>query len=314
MISEDFDLGDFGIVSQTTDSFKSQEVNGKDEKDAKQDQKQDEKEIPRPPNENHTSKSLKRKRTEEIESPVSSSSDSSSASPNSPPGSPLDPANDDIQKPRKKKARASEVVVSFNQLSAKEKLLFCELRKFYKGTNYIKECVVSLVDELDEDISIRLINGLCTTFTEEKGARFELGTSDNPIAFDLKSSYSRELKEWKKLLFDPFRRNHRILWPVDDEAAETGGGWFFKTTLCQLNFFRWLLQFRILDFSRKHKEEIEEVIQKAKPVPVAKKPTDLSNSQPKKSTRQRKRMALFLTYRACVLTVPKTITMRRRLS
>ena len=59
-----------------------------------------------------------------------------------------------------------------------------------------------------------------------------------------------KLKAYSKKRFDPFCRWDRITIPYSDNTS-------IQTTLGQLNFFRWALEYRILDFIEKNVIDIE---------------------------------------------------------
>lgn len=84
--------------------------------------------------------------------------------------------------------------------------------------------------------------------------------------------YRAQLKSYTKLLFDPFRRHDRISFVI--EKSPTGGVVSVETTTGQLNFFRWAIQTRVLDYIQLHLAEIEESMtqsqgQRKKRVPTA---------------------------------------------
>ena len=61
--------------------------------------------------------------------------------------------------------------------------------------------------------------------------------------------YRAQLTSYHKIKFDPFCRNDRIInWGPNGDVT---------TTLAQLNFFKWALENRVLEYIHKHLKEIE---------------------------------------------------------
>jgi hypothetical protein len=81
---------------------------------------------------------------------------------------------------------------------------------------------------------------------------------------------------WKKGLFDPFQRGSRIHYQVGDVK--------YETTIAQLNFFMWAIQYGVIDWAARHRDEIKKHHQEIKDVRRA-----LIKDQP---NRVKKRMRL----------------------
>ena len=77
--------------------------------------------------------------------------------------------------------------------------------------------------------------------------------------FNIWLDYKNQLKAYSKRAFDPFCRRTRILFNIKtneiivlekkdiDKYQKTDDG--FVTTVCQLNFFRWALTHRVVDYA-----------------------------------------------------------------
>ena len=94
--------------------------------------------------------------------------------------------------------------------------------------------------------------------------------------FNLHDSYEQHEKTWKKRLFDPFQRGQRFLFRVHDQEI--------VTTVAQLNFFKWAIQYGVIDWATEHKDEIRSHQDKIKS-----ERRKLIQSQP---NREKKRMRL----------------------
>lgn len=65
------------------------------------------------------------------------------------------------------------------------------------------------------------------------------------------SQYNARLRHYKRPLFDAFRRRARIEFTADDDGATE------ETTVAQLNFLVWAVQYRVLDFCQRNQSLIE---------------------------------------------------------
>jgi hypothetical protein len=68
--------------------------------------------------------------------------------------------------------------------------------------------------------------------------------------FKVYIDYKLKLKAYSKKRFDPFCRWERITVPYRDNTC-------IQTTLGQLNFFKWALEYNIIDFIKNNLENIE---------------------------------------------------------
>jgi hypothetical protein len=73
-----------------------------------------------------------------------------------------------------------------------------------------------------------------------------MGTKQFLVHFN----YKRELKAYSKKLFDPFCRRDRIMFEALNNTP-------IMTTVGQLNFFRWFIEKKILDYIQDHRTDIE---------------------------------------------------------
>lgn len=138
----------------------------------------------------------------------------------------------------------------YEDLNPSEQSLHDELKEFYSSNNYIEDILYPLNTE-NHSLSLRLINWVVTNYVRVQGVRYRV----NDVMVDIHANYQLQLNHWKKNLFDPFRRNRRFLWPMAD-------GNYMITTLSQLNFFRWCIQYHVLSFIMTHQDKMEAEMKK----------------------------------------------------
>lgn len=136
-------------------------------------------------------------------------------------------------------------------------LLLESLKKYYADTSHI-ERIVDII-EGKSPISLRLIDWYVTNYC--KINNIVLLNKSTSEYFNVYMNYRSQLKAFKKVQFDPFRRRDRIMY-------EFSKGKFLNTTIGQLNFFRWAIENNILEHIEQDLSNIEKdmfVVQKSVP-------------------------------------------------
>lgn len=128
-------------------------------------------------------------------------------------------------------------------------LLLVSLKDFYEDKKHV-ENLIQIIDG-PSPISLRLIDWFITSYC--KNVR-----DGNPQYKTLKSiyqDYRSQLKAYKKLKFDPFRRRQRISFKITDQQAEEDIS--INTTIGQLNFFKWAIDNGILKYINENFDTLE---------------------------------------------------------
>jgi hypothetical protein len=103
----------------------------------------------------------------------------------------------------------------------------------------------------ESKISLRIVDWFVTNFAKKFFTVYEIqDVNTEPIRFKVYNSYKLKLKAYSKRNFDPFCRWERITVPYDDEN-------YMETTIGQLNFFKWAIENKILDFIEDNYDIIE---------------------------------------------------------
>lgn len=209
--------------------------------------------------------------------------------------------------------KTKQPVYQFHELkSPRQRYLFDELMRFYSNTDYVETVIIPLLKKNNtENLSRRLINCLSANLHMQCAMRaiLPLSRPDSESCyaiFDLASSYLRELKTWRRKLYDTFHRHERILWPLASKP-----GWCLETTEGLLNFFQWWIAYSIQDLAVENRHLMIEYMQSTK----AEVPSTLAipeaPAQPEaKKRRKRKRQESYLTFRLGVIDLPRNVKMR----
>lgn len=104
----------------------------------------------------------------------------------------------------------------------------------------------------DSKISLRIVDWFATNYAKKYYTLYIIeGTNDNITRrFKVYDDYKLKLKAYSKKRFDPFCRWDRISIPYTT-------GKFIETTIGQLNFFKWAIENKVVDYIEENYNEIE---------------------------------------------------------
>ena len=121
-------------------------------------------------------------------------------------------------------------------------LLLMSMSNFFSDSSNMAKLLEFVTNNSDSSVSLRMIDWFVTNY-----AKRHLVVIDKTNIY---TSYRAQLKAYSKQLFDPFRRRDRIAFFYDKENS-------LETTIGQLNFFRWAIQTRVLDYIQTHAESLD---------------------------------------------------------
>lgn len=140
---------------------------------------------------------------------------------------------------KKSKANASSI--------KKEEILMRKLVEFYSYSTNLEQLLAILLKK--SKISLRVLDFFVTNYTKDFNVTYNISHLGRVKRFCVYDSYKAQLKAFHKKLFDPFCRRRRIYFEYCD-------GCEIETTVAQLNFFKWAIQNRVLDYVEAHMERI----------------------------------------------------------
>jgi hypothetical protein len=129
------------------------------------------------------------------------------------------------------------------KIECKPELVISSLQKFYSTHPEIDKVLLYLNGEAP--LSLRIIDWFVTKYSRKSFIRYPL----NGQYFLVYLSYKGQLKAYSKQYFDPNCRRERILFTIPGHPQ-------FMTTIGKLNFFRWALESKILDYIEANEEDI----------------------------------------------------------
>ena len=129
------------------------------------------------------------------------------------------------------------------KIECKPELVISSLQRFYSNHPEIEKVLTYLNGEAP--LSLRIIDWFVTKYSRKNFVRYPLNSQD----FLVYLSYKGQLKAYSKQYFDPNCRRERIMFRIPDHEQ-------IVTTIGKLNFFRWALESKILEYIEAHEEEI----------------------------------------------------------
>lgn len=129
----------------------------------------------------------------------------------------------------------------------KEEILMKKLVDFYSYSTNLEQLLPILLKK--SKISLRILDWFVTNYAKEYNVFYKIAHLGRIKRFNVHDSYKAQLKAFHKKLFDPFCRRRRIYF-------EYCQGCEIETTVGQLNFFKWAIQNKVLDYVETHLERI----------------------------------------------------------
>ena len=130
------------------------------------------------------------------------------------------------------------------RVQCRQDFIVQNLQTFYNETGNLEKITPILKGE--SPISLRLVDWFITNYAKKNNTSYIMGTKQFLVHFN----YKRELKAYSKKLFDPFCRRDRIMFEALNQPS-------IMTTVGQLNFFRWFIEKKILDYIEENRTAIE---------------------------------------------------------
>ena len=129
-------------------------------------------------------------------------------------------------------------------------LLLNNLIEFYKTEDNMTKMLKIITGE--SPISLRIVDWFATNYAKKNYTLYyiEDTNNENTRRFKVYFDYKLKLKAYSKRRFDPFCRWERISIPYK-------GDQFIETTIGQLNFFKWAIENKVINYIEENYETIE---------------------------------------------------------
>lgn len=137
-----------------------------------------------------------------------------------------------------------------NSFTTQNDLLMHNLMTFYKDEEYLNKMLQIITGE--SKISLRIVDWFVTNYAKKYYTLYPIEDDDGNILrrFKVYVDYKLKLKAYSKRRFDPFCRWERITIPYKGTTS-------IETTIGQLNFFKWSLENKVIDYIERNYDTIE---------------------------------------------------------
>ena len=133
--------------------------------------------------------------------------------------------------------------------TTQNELLLNNLMDFYKDDKYLSRMLKIITGE--SKISIRIVDWFATNYAKKNYTLYTFSDiNENIIRFKVYFDYKLKLKAYSKKRFDPFCRWDRISIPYKN-------GTCIETTIGQLNFFKWAIENKVIEYIEENYDTIE---------------------------------------------------------
>ena len=133
--------------------------------------------------------------------------------------------------------------------TTQNELLLNNLMDFYKDEKYLSRMLKIITGE--SKISLRIVDWFATNYAKKNYTLYTFPDSnENIIRFKVYFDYKLKLKAYSKKRFDPFCRWDRISIPYKS-------GTCIETTIGQLNFFKWAIENKVIEYIEENYDTIE---------------------------------------------------------
>jgi hypothetical protein len=138
--------------------------------------------------------------------------------------------------------------ISANYTTQNE-LLLNNLLEFYNQDDNLTKMLKIITGE--SKISLRIVDWFATNYAKKNYTLYDMvNSAGENIRFKVYFDYKLRLKAYSKKRFDPFCRWERISIPYKN-------GTCIETTIGQLNFFKWALENKVIDYIDQNYDVIE---------------------------------------------------------
>ena len=133
--------------------------------------------------------------------------------------------------------------------TTQNELLLNNLMDFYKGEDNLTRMLKIITGE--SKISLRIVDWFATNYAKKNYTLYNITNKNGDnVRFKVYFDYKLKLKAYSKRRFDPFCRWERISIPYKN-------GTCIETTIGQLNFFKWALEYGVVDYIENNYAVIE---------------------------------------------------------
>jgi hypothetical protein len=178
-----------------------------------------------------------------------------------------------------------------NKIHTQNDLLLHNLMEFFN----IPDNVNTMINIINGEsrTSLRIVDWFVTNYAKKYYTIYNIESTTQPNSsqrFKVYNEYKLKLKAYQKKRFDPFCRWDRITIPYNETQC-------METTIGQLNFFKWAIENKVIDYIQQNHDVIETDMNSNNSTSKRRSPND--NSSDNTKTRK-KREELSVSACKCI--------------
>lgn len=127
----------------------------------------------------------------------------------------------------------------------KSSILLTSVDNFYKDPSN-NEILDEILNKTN-GISLRNLEWFITNYSKNNNTKY---TTNDGKLFSVHCEYKSSLDGYSKKLFDPFCRTNKFKYKIPNTEIEV------MTTVAQLNFIRWCIKNKIIDYIKSNKSKL----------------------------------------------------------
>ena len=140
-------------------------------------------------------------------------------------------------------------MASVANYTTQNELLLNNLMDFYSNETYLSRMLKIITGETK--VSLRIVDWFATNYAKKNYTLYPITSANgDTIRFKVYFDYKLKLKAYSKKRFDPFCRWDRISIPYKNGTS-------IETTIGQLNFFKWAIENKVIEYIEENYETIE---------------------------------------------------------
>lgn len=128
------------------------------------------------------------------------------------------------------------------------------IKKFY--SNHYNAQKFLDIRFFDDKLSLRIFNWFCVNYSKKYQIYYKIRNGNHIDTFNVYHSYKIHLKTYKKKMFDPINRGEQITIRYQSPAYHNNDIIEATTSLCQLNFFKWIIENLVFKYIEIHYDKI----------------------------------------------------------
>lgn len=149
------------------------------------------------------------------------------------------------------------------KISSKDELLRTKLVEFYRNEENLN-VLLPIVSQQKTKLSLRSLDWFVTNYCKKFNIHYPLEKNGSTVSYFPFKSYKSQLKAYSKKFCDPFCRRERVVYDYRNHVIHNfrsdihlGHKDHLVTTIGQLNFFRFAISDKIIEYAIENIEEIE---------------------------------------------------------